>query len=221
MLKRCSILWFKFNSLSRVVFLKKIFWVTFKKKFYSLSRIQQKSSILWVILKKEVQFFDSYWKRFNSLSHVKKINSLSLKKNKSLSHMKRFNNRVEFLGWVIYFHKRFNSYGFFFKKRGSILWVMFKRRFKFLSHKTRFNSLSQCKKSKFFESFFKGFNSLSNFVFLKKFNSWCQIQKSSILWVMLKRWFNSLSHVQKKVQFFESFFNGFNSWRHIRKRVQF
>ena len=50
-LKRYSILWFIFNSLTRVVFLKKNL-SHIQKKFYSLSRIQQKGSILRVILKK-------------------------------------------------------------------------------------------------------------------------------------------------------------------------
>ena len=171
----------RFNSLSHIQ--KEVFnSLDHIKVFNSLSNIK-KGSILWLTFQK-VQFFESWKKKFNSLSHVKRrFNSLS---QSSILWIKMKKSSVH---WVI------------FKKR-PVLWVVFpascsRRDVQFsasCSRKKVFNSLSHiCLKG-------RRFNSLSN------------TQKGSILCVTLKKvkffesvfffWrgkgFNSLSHVKRR-----------------------
>ena len=121
--------WEKFNSLKE------------KKKGAILSAVFLKGSILWVILKKEVQFFESYEKKNQFWDFFEKKVSFFL----NCFSTKKFNFWVTFKKWFRFFEsyskkkeKRFHSLNQFFKKSnplthiqkdGSILWVMFKKRF--------------------------------------------------------------------------------------------
>ena len=157
----------------RVMFVKKKLFVSHWKKnqfFESVKRVQfvesystKKSSILRVLSEKGVQFFESYQKEFNSLSHIRK--------------------------------KEFNSFSHFFfeKKKGSILWVIFK--------KVQFCESNSKKKSILWIIT----------LFLNGFNSSSEIKKGSFLWVMVL--------LIKKFQFYESYskIKRFNSLRHIQE----
>ena len=87
-------------------------------------------------------------------------------------------------------------------------WSQFllRKRFHSLSHIfQRLNSLRHIEKKKFYSLshiFWKNQFILS-FIFKEGSILWVKLEKSSILWVVLKKKFNSLSHAEKK----------FGSWR--------
>ena len=86
-----------------------IIWLIFQKKFNSLSQI--KKIILWVILKR------FYWKMFNSSSHI-------------LIRVQFFQSywkKVQFCDSYSKKKVQFCESNFFFKKKGSILWVISKK----------------------------------------------------------------------------------------------
>ena len=127
-----------------------ILWVMFNKKFNSFNHVQQKNQFFQSCSTKSSIFRVMFRKRFNSLSHVQKGSI-------SMSH-------VEMMGsipWVTW-------------KKISVLWVMFFKKKKSVSH--------------FSETI------LRVIYFFKK--DW-------ILWRISKRKFKSSSHLLKKVQFSE------------------
>ena len=177
-----------------------------KKKFNSVGHIQEKGSIHWDLLKKKVQFFESSWKRketilyfrikrsstlwvfsfdtrFNSLSHSsRKVQFFESFLTKfvlnSLSHILEI--RFNFSNWK----EGFSSVS---EKKGSILWVFF-----------------ASKKNRFFESYSKR-DSILWIILTKTFNSMSHKKGiNSMSHNSKKKRFNSLSHAKKKVQFFES-----------------
>ena len=111
-----------------------ILWVVFKKvvQFCESKKIQffesyskKKSSILWVILQKEEGSFESFSKKINSLSQIQKNVHFfeSISKESSISYIeKRFKKKSSIL-WVIY--KEFNSVSHFSTKKISIFWGSF------------------------------------------------------------------------------------------------
>ena len=121
----------RFNSMSHKKsvtsmshWMSSILWVIFLKKMLNSLSLFSKSSILWVIVEKNkrVQFFESF---FQTGSRSKKMGSISM------SHVEK---------------KAFNSVSCI-RKRGSILWMKFKKN-QFLE------SSSPKKKVGFFESYF-------------------------------------------------------------------
>ena len=96
------------------------------------------------------------------------------------------------------------------KKKGSIHWVVFKKkkvRFFWVILRMRFNSLNHTQKE---VQFFR-------VMFIKSSIHCVIFKKGSILCVIFKeKGFNSLSYIQKKVQFFE-LFEEFNTLSHIEK----
>ena len=213
--RRVQFLWVKFFS-EKV----QIFWSHSKKKvqfFASYSR-KKEGSILWVIMKKSsilsviftkgsiLWVIFSEKKRFNSLSHVKKVQFCESSWKESIfEHMFK---KKESILWVICCKKFqfFESFDFFKKNlwiifeklwviltKGSILWIISKTK--------KFNSLESYLKKKVQFSREKRFNSFwVIFRIKKRFNSFWVIfreKKDSIL----------LSHIsKKKVQIFESYF---------------
>ena len=100
------ILWDKFleESSSLRVICKKVQLFEFCESY--LKRTNQFLKFLWVIFKKKrVQFFESYFNKFNPW----------------VTFFKRFNS------WRSYFWKRAQIFESYIKKQGSILWVIKKR----------------------------------------------------------------------------------------------
>ena len=134
------------------------------------------NSVSRVFLK--VQFCVSYWKNFNSLSHVKKFNSLSYMFDKL--------NRLQFLEInkkCSICKKMFNFFGSY-RKKVQFLESFWKTKVECLgSYERKFNSLSHIKKKQF-ESYLK--NKIRSHIFWVNF------------WVVLKKKFNSQSLILKK-----------------------
>ena len=185
-------------------------WVIFCEKFCSLSRIDQRrvqfESCQKVIHTEERFNSLSILKKFNSLSHIGKqerFNSsrhIEKKDFNSLSHIgKRFIKRGSIL-WV--FYKESHSWSLFLT-HGSILWVIF------LDQMFQFFASSERKRCSFLCVIFrekssilcvilkeKGFNPLRRiqrkrvqlFAYMKKkdWNLWL-VFKNSILWVILRK----------------------------------
>ena len=195
-----------FNSLRHIQRKRvSILCVIFKEKrvqFFA-SYCKKRGSIFWVIFEK-VHFFESYltrssilwffFEKFNSLNHV-------FTKKKKVRFFESYfliciHEKSSIL-WVFFSRKEKVPFFEYILKDGSILWVMFRKRFSScIFWKKRFNSLTHIEKK-------------------KRFNSWSY---------QLKR-FNSLSHV-KKVQFFEflihwvKYFVKKNLWVIFEKSVQ-
>ena len=126
-----------FNSLCRIQRKRVKFWESYSKTFNSLSLFvlkmkgsvhrvifSKKVSILWLIIgkKKRFQYFESYWKKINSLRHIQR---------------KRVRKKGGSILWVVFKNL------WVILKKGSVLWVVF-----FNSFKTRVNSLSHTQKKK-------------------------------------------------------------------------
>ena len=254
-LKKSSILWVivkKVSMLRVFCFFQKNHWITFKEKvqFFELNfkissfvwikmQNKKKSSILWVtfnkkiqfiwVISKKVQFFESYIKRFNYLSHFEKkwVLEVIRKKFNSMIH-----NQKKAIFWVIFkeqylwvlLKKGFNSESLITRKTSSILRVIVrkgwnsssnvqKKRFIFLSHIWKKKTVLSVIFWKIFESYPKKDQFLESCS--KKKKGW-------ILWVMFfwkkkhalsrifgKKKFNSLSQIQK---------SGFNSLSNVEKK---
>ena len=134
----------EFHSMSHIEKRVSILWVILEKEFNSLSHVQKKRFNSWRHWK-EVQFFESDWNEFNSLSHIETsvilwvILKRGLKKRgfKSMGHLKSS------IRWVIL-------------RKGSILKVnFFRKKFNFYDSwwKEGFNFYDSCSK--------EGFNSVS------------------------------------------------------------
>ena len=142
------------------------------------------------------------FKRFNSLSHTQKFNSVSHNFEK-LQFCESYFWKISTLsGFFFFLKKKFNSrfkenfdslsHNFFRKN----LWVMFIKKFNSFSRKR--------KRVKFFEAHFqKELNSLSH-LFKKEFNSLSDI---------FEKGFKSLRHIQE--------IKRFNSLRHIQEIKRF
>ena len=156
---------------------------------FLLSHIETiKGSILWVIFNSS----SHTEKKYNSLSHFKKFNSSSLNslRQKINSFSRCFSRRKSSILWVT-FNKRvqfFESYsekgsilGVTFKKKGSILWVIWKNIQFFRSNwnKKRFNSLSHID---FFQSCWQKVQFFESYFFWKK-SSILWFKNVSVLWV--------------------------------------
>ena len=192
-----------------------------KRSFNSLSfvsHVQKKKSFLWLMLEKWVWFVDSYWKRgFSALSHTFKSSILWFIFSKgSILESHIFEEGQVFESyWKKKKKTGFNSLSQssipwdMFKKEGSILWVILKK-----------------KKKQFFESLWEKCSIL--WVTFKKKGSILRVKlkKGSILWVIFSKndqfilWIIhcvkkkyslsqtkketfSLSHVEKKCSIFD------------------
>ena len=134
--KRVQSFWFIFNSMSLFFFA--------KEGFNSLNHIEKK-----------VQFLESFFKKFNSVSHILKGSILGV----------IFCKRDQFILWVIFLFvqkkkKRFNSLSHIFS-RVQFLWVMLKRRVQFCESYLKMVQFleSYFRKVQFFESSEKRLNS--------------------------------------------------------------
>ena len=179
-------------------------WVILKKRSIKRGSIQESSHISW----KQVQFRESYKKKFNTLSHIREkswILWVVLENFNALSRIKKKNSMSK-------------KKVIFKKKTSSILWVVLKKissvsRIR-TSKKFHFESHSEKKKDQFFESLFFFLKKYLSLWVVKKSNSlsffWREkkslnhvIKKGSILRVILKKIFQSY---WKEVQFFVSYF---------------
>ena len=168
------------------------------------------------IRKKGVQFFESYSKKFNSLSMFKKYIS------NSLSNMEK---RVQV----------FESYF----KMGSILWFIFLKRkmvqfFKTCS-KVGSISMSQCWKKKKGSKLWVMLKRMQDSILWVMLNwrvqfsesyeknsiLWVMFGKGSIIWLIFQEKSSILGVILKKSQCLESFFTKKIHWITFKEKVQF
>ena len=225
-LKRGSIRWLKSYFLEKVQFRviqKKVpyFWVISQKSWILWVELENFNSLSRIQKKKKVQCRKkSFSKKFNSVSRIKNISSVSricISENSILRAIIKKGSNL----WWFFCQMFFNKI-----KKGSSLWVFKKIKFfDFFLGKKVFESCLKKKRVQLFESYWK--NSLSHIEKKKKKNSssYRIFEKTSILWVVFfffqkTQKFNSLSqtqkkkslsHAQEKYQFFESCSRNFNS----------
>ena len=176
--------------------IKRVQFFEWYQKIISLGRIRKRYNSLKCIQKK-VQVFElnSNKNEFNSLSQIKKFNSLS-------------HSKISSIIWVI-LKEKFSSLSHVQKKK-SILWVLISKK------KKRCNSLSHIfEKKNQFQSHRKKFRIFEpQFLFLKK-SLWVMFKKkmfNSLSRVPKKKRFNFLSHIKKK---------RFNSLSHITTKFNY
>ena len=165
-----------------------ILWVKLQKKYNSLSNIRKRVSFFDSFLRSKVQFFESYF--FAEKSSIlwvifKKVGSIL---------WEGFND------YESCWREGFNSVCHV-EKKGSMLWVMLKR---------RFNSASRVEKK----------DSILRVICFEKINSVGHVQKWVQFFGIFERNFNSFESYEKKVQFFESHWIKSSTFESYWKRVQ-
>ena len=166
--KFCESYWKKFNPLSHIPEKVQVFesfweksgsilWVVFRV-FNSFSRVQKKCSILWLIWEKtilwvksnqkKVQFFGSYFKKFNYKSQSKQNNTILrviIKKINSESNIQRTKFLSHFEEKIQFFESFWDTVQFFesFWNKSKSLSHIQEKVFNSLSHMKRLNSWSE------------------------------------------------------------------------------
>ena len=166
----------RFNSVSHNFWKVQNSFNHIEKKFNSVGHIQEKGSIHWDLLKKKVQFFESSWKRKETILYFR------IKRSSTL--------------WVFSFDTRFNSLSHSSRKVQFFESFLTKFVLNSLSHilEIRFNFFI-LKRRVLFCEWKEGFNSVSLFRFKKKFDSLSHTQKEIQFFESYSQMtFNSMSH---------------------------